>query len=93
MKVKVSKQELYECVENAVIRALKESKAKKLNEWYDDDDDEVSDIVANWERQQKKAGKPVSHKRLPGVTKKQADNARKAAMDDMKAAGELDDDN
>ena len=43
MKIKVSKKELYECVERAVIRAYGEAKAKALNEGYCDDDDDDAD--------------------------------------------------
>ena len=74
MKIKVSKQELYECVERAVIRAYNEAKAKAINESYcddDDDDDPVSRFLKN--------PKNRLPKRLPG-----GGAAKKAAMADIK---------
>lgn len=74
MKIKVSKKELYECVERAVIRAYGEAKAKALNEGYcddDDDDDPVSRFLKN--------PKNRLPKRLPG-----GGAAKKAAMADIK---------
>lgn len=50
MKVKVSKKELYECVERAVIRAINESKKASLKEGWDDDDDGY-DPTEKWDRQ------------------------------------------
>lgn len=74
MKVKVSKKELYECVENAVIRAINE--AKGVNEaWYDDDDeDDVLNRFLKDPKNDPKGGK----KRMAG-----GGAARKAAMADI----------
>lgn len=73
MKVKVSKKELYECVERAVVRAYKESK-KSLNEWVDDDDDD-DDAVSRFLKDKKNQ----LPKRMKG-----GNAARKAAMADIK---------
>jgi hypothetical protein len=74
MKVKVSKKELHECIEQAVVRALNE--AKGVNEaWYDDDDED--DVVSRFLKDPKndpKGGK----KRMPG-----GGAAKKAAMADI----------
>ena len=85
MKVKVSKKELHECIEQAVVRALRRSalhqyqtlnEAKGVNEaWYDDDDED--DVVSRFLKDPKndpKGGK----KRMPG-----GGAARKAAMADI----------
>lgn len=70
MKVRANKQELYECIENAVIRALNESAKGNLLEWYDDDD--TDDVVSRFLKNPKN--------QIP--KDKNAAKARKAFMKD-----------
>ena len=79
MKVKVSKKELYECVERAVIRAINESKKASLKEgWgdYDDDDDDALSRFLRDPKNDPKGGK----KRMKG-----GGAAKAAAMKDIEA--------
>lgn len=82
MKVKVKKSELRECIKNAVVRALNESR-QSINEWYDDDDDDdaVSRFLRNPKNNPKydpKTGKVM--KRMKGGAA-----AKAAAMKDIDA--------
>ena len=50
MKIKIKKQELRECIENAVIMALNEmQEGKRVNEGYYDDEDD--DPTAAWDKE------------------------------------------
>lgn len=75
MKVKVSKTELRECIENAVIRALNEIKDETINEAYYDDDDDDSPTLRAFLKDPKNKIK----------RQKGGNAARKAAMADIKA--------
>lgn len=76
MKVKVSKKELYECVERAVIRAINESKKASLKEGLGDYDDEDGYDPVSIFLKDKRNQIP---KRIKG-----GGAARKAAMADIK---------
>lgn len=85
MKVKVSKKELYECVERAVIRAINESKKASLKEGWDDDD---YDPTAKWDEQLAKMlksdkGRGKAKAAFTQEKKKEDDAAKR---DDKKAA-------
>lgn len=90
MKVKVKKSELRECIKNAVIRAINESK-KPINEWVDDDDDDaVSRFLKNPKNNPKydpKTGKIM--KRMKGGAAAKA--AAMKDIDDERKSNEKDD--
>lgn len=83
MKVKVKKSELYECIENAVIRALNEAseKGSVKEAWYDDDEDDiVNRFLRNPKNQipkDKNAGKAAA-----AFRKDKAKEDKEAAHDD-----------
>ena len=85
MKVKVSKKELYECVERAVIRAINESKKASLKEGWDDDD---YDPTEKWDKQlaaMLKADKKGAKARSAFAQDKKREDDE-ASRDDKKAA-------
>ncbi len=95
MKVKVSKKELYECVERAVIRAINESKKNALNEGWDDDDDDVLSRFLkdprNNPKYDAKKGRVMQRVKGGGAAQKQAEKDIEAELksqeaDDKKAA-------
>ena len=92
MKIRVSKHELYEAIENVVTKIVREKKDESLaalinealNEWYEDPDDEMNDIVNRFTSNPKN--------RIP--KDKNAAKARRAAQADIsqeKKAAEKDD--
>ena len=95
MKVKVKKSELRECIKNAVIRAINESK-KPVNEWVDDDDDDdpFAEKIKKNGYGRKKNGKWQGESEKNKYKRKdpKAAEARKAAMQDMKDSGDFDSD-
>ena len=86
MKVKVKKSELYECVKNAVVRAINEAQKGPINEWYDDDDDD--DAVARFLRNPKNQLKldKADEKRAGKVFRKQRDKENISSQKDDDAA-------
>lgn len=92
MKVKVKKSELRECIKNAVIRAINESKETVNEAWYDDDDDDdaVSRFLRNPKNNPKydpKTGKIM--KRMKGGAAAKA--AAMKDIDDEQKSNERDD--
>lgn len=75
MKIKVQKSELKECIKNAVIRALNEQGLGYVNEMWDDEEDDDSDVLKAFLKDPKNKIK----------RQKGGNEARKAAMADIKA--------
>ena len=91
MKVRVKKSELRECIKNAVIRAINESK-KPVNESYygDDDEDDIEWFLRNPKNNPKydpKTGKVM--KRMKGGAAAKA-AAMKDIDDEMKSSAKDD---
>lgn len=91
MKVKVKKSELYECIENAVIRALNEaSKKGSVKEaWYDDDDDDT--VLGAFLRDKKNQLSPDDMAVARGKGSTKASRAAAKAGEEEMAASRKDD--